>query len=72
MICEERSGFLFAHACDRTAVWQCSQCGKNICYEHTRMGEGGNTCIACVRPSAARRTERNEEDYDDTSDDPYL
>jgi hypothetical protein len=68
MICEERSGFLFAHACDRTAVWQCVQCGKNICFEHTRMGAGGNTCIACLRPPAAQP----EQDSRQAGDDPYF
>lgn len=64
MICEEQSGFLFAHPCDRPAVVVCSVCGKHVCYEHTRLGEGGQTCVTCVRAPGA--------EYDETGDDPYF
>ncbi len=49
MNCQERSGFLFAHACDRVAAWSCAACGKGICAEHTRLTEAGNVCIGCAR-----------------------
>ena len=49
MSCQERSGFLFAHDCDRPAAWACTQCAKMICAEHTRMSEQGYTCISCLR-----------------------
>ncbi|MCU0242015.1 MAG: hypothetical protein MUF51_06290 [Vicinamibacteria bacterium] len=66
MTCEERSGFLFAHECDRPAAWQCTACGKSICFEHTRMGANGYTCITCMRA----QPERQEDD--NVSDDPYF
>jgi hypothetical protein len=47
--CEERSGFLFAHACDRAATGTCSHCDKSICVEHTRFGSSGPLCITCMR-----------------------
>lgn len=47
--CGDRSGFLFAHACDRPATGACGTCGRPICVEHTRMGPSGPSCIACLR-----------------------
>jgi hypothetical protein len=47
--CADRSGFLFAHACDRPPVGACSRCNKPICAEHTRQSPSGPTCIACLR-----------------------
>ena len=49
LACGDRSGFLFAHACDRPAAGACASCGRPICVEHTRMGPAGPTCIACLR-----------------------
>lgn len=49
LLCADRSGFLFAHACDRPAVGACSSCGKAICMEHARMASAGPTCITCLR-----------------------
>ena len=46
--CDDRSGFLFAHACDRPAAGACSVCGKPICTQHTRMSAQGPTCITCL------------------------
>jgi hypothetical protein len=61
--CEERSGLLFAHACDRASLYGCTVCGKAICIEHTRMGTSGPTCIACVATA---------EPGTDSDDDPYF
>lgn len=47
--CGDRSGFLFAHACDRLAASQCARCARPICIEHTRMTETGPTCVTCLR-----------------------
>jgi hypothetical protein len=47
--CSDRSGFLFAHACDRPAAGTCSRCNKPICVEHTRTAPTGPTCISCLR-----------------------
>ena len=49
LACADRSGFLFAHACDRPAAGSCSVCHKPICTEHTRMGSQGVTCVSCLR-----------------------
>ena len=49
LACADRSGFLFAHACDRPAAGTCSVCHKPICTEHTRMGSQGVTCVSCLR-----------------------
>lgn len=46
MRCQERSGFLFAHACDREAVASCASCGKMVCHEHLRPG---TTCVSCAK-----------------------
>ena len=49
LLCADRSGFLFAHACDEPAIGACSVCGKAICVRHTRSTASGPTCITCVR-----------------------
>jgi len=47
MLCKERSGFLFAHDCDRIASSSCIECQKQICHMHTRTTERGALCISC-------------------------
>jgi len=73
--CEERSGFLFAHACDQGAAWPCVRCGKQICHAHTRMTGEGQCCISCAREAHAadqqREGRQQDDDYTDT-DDPYF
>lgn len=49
MTCMERSGFLFAHGCDRPASLGCGICGKTICTEHAREVEGRMLCVSCAR-----------------------
>ena len=34
MRCEERSGFLILHRCERMAQYPCTYCGKQLCVEH--------------------------------------
>jgi hypothetical protein len=81
--CEERSGFLFAHACDRPVAWSCATCGKSICAEHTRMTESGYGCISCVRLQGEQTDQEREQQQqqqqqqgqgqpDRTTDDPYF
>jgi hypothetical protein len=60
--CGDRSGFLFAHACDRLATGQCVRCAKPICVEHTRMTETGPVCVSCLREESWDR----DRDSDDT------
>ena len=75
LACGDRSGFLFAHACDRPAAGACSVCHKPICTEHTRMAAGGPTCISCLR-DGEHDAETDTGDDDTTSsrgeDDPYF
>ena len=65
LACADRSGFLFAHACDRPAAGTCSVCHKPICTEHTRMGAQGVTCVTCLRGD----DDGNDVDSDTDSDD---
>lgn len=65
--CADRSGFLFAHACDRIATGQCSRCAKPICVEHTRMTDAGATCVSCVRDDWDRERDHTSDDRDSAS-----
>lgn len=51
--CEDRSGVLFAHACDRAATGVCAQCLKAICPLHMRPaienGVPAALCVGCAR-----------------------
>jgi len=47
MRCRERSGFLFAHACDQPVVGKCGQCQKPICKRHSRAHESQTLCVSC-------------------------
>jgi len=62
--CSDRSGFLFAHACDRPPAGTCSQCRQPICLDHTRQTPTGPTCIACLR---RRDSDRSTSDRDSSS-----
>ena len=57
--CNDRSGFLFAHACDRLPAAACSRCTKPICVEHTRTTPTGPTCISCLRRGDSDRSSRD-------------
>jgi hypothetical protein len=83
-MCEERAGFLFAHACDQMSVWGCSRCTKPICAAHTRQTTQGQACIGCARAiesEEAQAQNQNQQQadqqptdrqtYTDT-DDPYF
>ena len=49
MNCQERSGFLFAHPCDRLAAWTCAGCQKQVCDAHVRNTGGQPRCISCLK-----------------------
>ena len=49
MICRERSGFLFAHKCDRPPEAMCARCGKSVCAQHVRAVEDQRWCVSCER-----------------------
>lgn len=73
MSCAERSGFLFAHACDRPSTGACFSCGKAICVLHTRIApDDGNplcvTCAAALGPLADDDPLRNRDTTYDTDD----
>ena len=48
-LCNEKSGFLFSHACPRASDSVCEHCRKPICFEHQRQHEGRVLCISCVK-----------------------
>ena len=54
MRCKERSGFLFAHACDHVVATHCTRCGKSVCADHVRPS---GLCVSCDKRGAAT-TER--------------
>lgn len=66
--CADRSGFLFAHECDRPVAGQCARCGKPICVEHTRMSEDGPTCIACLQQRDDHDDDRRYEQWQRDAD----
>jgi hypothetical protein len=78
LACADRSGFLFAHACDRPAAGTCGVCHKPICTEHTRMGPQGMTCVTCLRGDDNDDVDSDTDSDDSESnegrgeDDPYL
>lgn len=50
--CNETSGFLFSHDCDRRPIKKCDQCMKPICEEHTcefAMPEETALCTSCAK-----------------------
>lgn len=47
MNCQERIGFLFAHACDRPAVAKCGKCGKVVCEAHLLQEGEERACASC-------------------------
>jgi len=68
--CEDRSGFLFAHACERVSTVSCTACGKHVCALHLR-GEGGRPlCVACAAKAAPATPAVG--DATRTTTDPYL
>lgn len=68
--CQDRSGFLFSHPCDRLATGQCVTCGKMICVEHTRLTETGPRCVSCLRDEQWRTDRDHSTTATATSDTP--
>ena len=74
-ICNERSGFLFDHACDRVPAVSCGECGRPVCEAHLRITDDGDRCITCQRqdPEAKQlRRQSNDGDYYHYHYDPYF
>lgn len=53
--CAERSGFLFAHACNQPATTLCATCRKRVCGQHAVMLGGAHYCITCARSDSRFR-----------------
>lgn len=51
MTCQDRSGFLFAHPCDRLAAWTCGGCAKRVCDDHMRRQAEATLCASCWKTS---------------------
>ena len=49
-LCAEMSGFLFQHPCGMFARYQCDQCGKPICGQHSALVDNRNLCTSCSKP----------------------
>ncbi len=65
--CEENSGFLFKHPCDRPSDGPCAACGKQICEAHAHVDEDGQRhCTTCAK--RLQRQERRRR----YRDDPYF
>ena len=75
--CNDRSGFLFQHDCDRLPVSTCCQCQKPVCESHTHYVDNEAHCISCAKRDqkeqrrAATGQRRRRQDYDHY-DDPYF
>ena len=70
-MCNEKTGFLFRHPCDRYPQNRCDACNKPICPDHERpLEEGMILCVACYRAETRRRglSIHHHRRYDD---DPY-
>ncbi len=67
-ICNEKSGFLFRHACGENSDATCSECQKPVCYAHQKTTDAGDLCTTCTKKW--RREQNQNEVYED--DDPYM
>lgn len=77
--CVETAGFLFSHACPRTATGQCTRCHKHVCTKHSvtsRDGGASPLCVSCAKKDhrRARRHRHHHHDHDDYyyDNDPYF
>ena len=53
-ICNEKSGFLFSHACFHPPAGNCQLCQKPICADHSHETEGTTVCTACAKKGRRR------------------
>ena len=58
--CNEKSGFLFSHPCDRFDTARCVYCAKPVCDEHTVPSAEGSICVTCAKSAPGQ-----DEQYDD-------
>ena len=70
--CNEKSGFLFSHACDRPASVSCGHCDKPVCGDHLHSVEGQSVCTSCAKRQKSQAGNRTNRHYDRYDDDPYF
>lgn len=58
--CNETSGFLFSHACERRSVKKCTQCMKPICEEHSSEFASPEETVLCTSCAKARIPEKDK------------
>ena len=75
-VCNENSGFLFRHPCDRPANQVCSLCQRPVCSDHAHVGDANQLfCTSCTKKSRRiTRGHQRQRGYrdDDFYDDPYF
>lgn len=77
-LCQECSGFLFRHRCDRFAKTVCGRCSKPICNEHRHYLQDGVVCTGCARQAVCGTdlanvpSRRSGTNADSMLDDPFL
>lgn len=76
-ICNDRSGFLFNHACDQFPTVQCVRCVRPICNDHAKPSAEGTICTTCAKSERKeagkfQKTGRRYRRHDDYDDDPYF
>jgi len=62
-MCNERSGFLFSHNCDRFDTSRCIHCEKPICEEHTTPTVEGAVCTSCAKNDVGHVEEETDNSY---------
>jgi len=70
--CEETAGFLFDHACSRTAEFMCESCQKHICDKHRKALETRLVCVRCARQAVRDDPEASRRSRSWSDDDPYF
>jgi hypothetical protein len=69
-ICNEKSGFLFNHACDRTPARECHNCERPICMDHSHGSKQGVVCTTCAKKSQRKQKRSSRQSH--YRDDPYF
>jgi len=62
-ICNEKSGLLFSHPCDRLQRNTCGRCLRPICVDHTHTDPvgGQEICTTCMRGSQDRQQQAQDD-----------
>lgn len=70
--CAEKAGFLFSHACDKAAQWQCGRCQKMICEDHSFRAQNETLCTACTKADEKKAKQQSGAMSGRYRDDPYF